>query len=118
MSQKMKKTKILERDVQRAVVDLLKYDRWKIYRTNTMGIWDEKRGKYRRLQGEKGFPDLVTLKYNQPILFLEVKRPGEKLSPAQREFRDLFYKTKQSALWLIIDDVDKMDKALKMLGGN
>lgn len=82
----------LERVIQADILRYLKSRGYFVWRQNQGGIPTGK-GGFRKFNGMKGLPDLCGLLgpagpggfYTQ-ALFIEVKRPGEKLRPEQASF--------------------------------
>ncbi len=75
------------------------------WRQNTQPIFDK--GKFRRMPkyAKKGVPDIILLK-NGSVIFLEVKRPGGKLSESQIEFKEGCEKNKVQ--YCVITDLDEV----------
>jgi hypothetical protein len=92
----------LEKEIQRQIVRYLKLKGWH--------VWETSQG-YRSAPGgtrtTPGLPDLYCLHPVNGAMFIEVKRPGGELRPAQREFIRLHGAA--SAPWVIVafslDDV-------------
>jgi hypothetical protein len=72
------KVKLAENDVERACVDLLRLRGYYVVRLQS-GLFRTPDGRWIRI-GEPGLPDYACLKND---FFLEVKRPGAKLSEVQ-----------------------------------
>jgi len=72
--------KLSENDVERACIDLLRAHGYYVVRLQS-GLFKTPDGRWIRI-GEPGLPDYACIKHD---FFLEVKRPGAKLSPAQIE---------------------------------
>jgi hypothetical protein len=70
--------KLVENDVERACVDLLRLRGYYVVRLQS-GLFRTPDGRWIRI-GEPGLPDYACLKND---FFLEVKRPGAKLSEVQ-----------------------------------
>lgn len=75
------KPKISENDVERACLQVLALRGWKVMRL-PVGLFKTLDGRHQSI-GELGIPDYVALHPNFPGFFLEVKRPGGKLSKVQ-----------------------------------
>ena len=71
----MKKPVIKERDVLRQVRDYLTLRNWFVYRN------------HQSLGSHKGLSDLTAIKGGR-VIWVEIKKPGGKLSDYQRVFRD------------------------------
>lgn len=79
---------MLERDVQRAVMEWLSVKGIFHWRMNNAGIFDAKTGGY-RFHGLKGVSDILGIMPDGSgrILAIEVKRPGGKMTEAQKIFQ-------------------------------
>ena len=75
------KPKISENDVEKACVQVLALRGWKVLRL-PVGLFKTLDGRHVSI-GELGIPDFVALHPDYPGFFLEVKRPGGKLSKVQ-----------------------------------
>jgi hypothetical protein len=74
------KIKLVEDDVERACIDLLRLRGYYVVRLQS-GFFRTPDGRGVRV-GEPGLPDYACMKRD---FFLETKRPGAKLSPAQEK---------------------------------
>jgi len=81
-----------ETDLLKAGKELLEFRGWVAYRTNNVGIYNPKSGGF-FFHGTPGFPDMVALKPNYPILFLEFKTKGGRLTEHQKNFMKLVKET-------------------------
>ena len=73
-----------EADIQRQILDYFAVMRIPALRVNSGRVWA---GSGRRIKfGDQGFPDLLAWPGKGITLAIEVKRPGERLSPAQAEW--------------------------------
>ena len=75
------KPKIAESHVAKACVQVLALRGWKVMRL-PVGLFKTLDGRHQSI-GEPGIPDYVALHPNYIGFFLEVKRPGGKLSKVQ-----------------------------------
>ena len=75
------KPKLSENDVEKACVQVLALRGWKVLRL-PVGLFKTLDGRHQSI-GEPGIPDYVALHSRFPGFFLEVKRPGGKLSKVQ-----------------------------------
>lgn len=75
------KPKIAESHVAKACVQILALRGWKVLRL-PVGLFKTMDGRHTTI-GELGIPDYVALHPDYPGFFLEVKRPGGKLSKVQ-----------------------------------
>ena len=76
------KVRISENDVERAVVDLLRYRGYYVVRLQ-VGTFKTKADRWLHI-GEPGLPDYCALHPVHPGFFVEVKRPGASASEVQR----------------------------------
>jgi len=73
-----------EADIQREILQFLSLSGVPALRVNSGRAWV---GSGRRIKfGDEGFPDLLAWPGRGITLAIEVKRPGERLSPAQAEW--------------------------------
>jgi hypothetical protein len=79
--------KPLERDIQAALADWLRWHGWLVERRNVGMIPVAGKGGAFRKSHERGDADLLCIRAGR-VVKVEVKRPGGKLSPAQRERRE------------------------------
>lgn len=75
---------MLEKDIQKTIIDYLRYSGWFVVKNNTVGIYKQKTGKYIPSQAV-GLADLTILKGGR-VIMLEVKTPKGKQSDGQIEF--------------------------------
>lgn len=96
------KIQLSENDVERAVIDLLRYRGYYVVRLQ-VGTFQTKNNNWLRV-GEPGLPDYCAIHAVHPGFFIEVKRPGKHPSEVQvqkhAELR-LFYRVAVA----VIDDV-------------
>lgn len=118
---------ILEKDVQRAIVDYLKAEKIPVFRMNSGDRFGEHNGKKWRIKGhEPGTPDLLAAPSVtmgdavgcsgfdvRAYLWIEVKRPGGKQSPEQKNFEK--FCSEHDMLYLLADSVEKVIDFLKTL---
>lgn len=84
--------KILEKDVIRNTLDILKLHGFKTWRINNAGIWNPNKKVY-IFHGNKGVPDIFSCN-GKSALWIECKGTGGKLTPEQKEFLDAVQDTK------------------------
>lgn len=73
-----------EAQIQRQILDYFAAMGIPALRVNSGGAWA---GSGRRIKfGDEGFPDVLAWPGKGVTLAIEVKRPGERLSPAQNEW--------------------------------
>lgn len=89
----------LESDVQATIAELASWRRWWPYHT-----FDS-----RRSQG--GFPDLVLVR--ERVVFAEVKRPGEKPRPDQRDVLDKLARAGAEVYVWTLDDLLEIGQVLE-----
>ena len=80
----MKKIKVLEKEIQKAILDWLGYNKIFHYRNATTGIFMSN-GRWKTSQS-KGSPDIIAVIKGRYI-GIEVKAESKKQSPAQKEFQ-------------------------------
>jgi len=91
------KYKITEKDIKKQVKEYLNLDGW---------------FNFHILQGLGSFlgiPDRIAIKGGR-VLFLEIKKPGGKLSPGQIIFRDMILS--HGGEYYMIDDLDRLIEVL------
>lgn len=102
----------LEKEIQLAICDYLALKRLFFWRQNTAptvqkkdtGWFFRKMPKHAR----RGVPDIIVVRKGT-VIFLEVKRPGGKLSPDQEDFRaDCAREGVQYYVVTSLDDVQKI----------
>jgi hypothetical protein len=76
---------MLENDIQRTILDYLSYRGVFHYRNNTSGIYIAKSQSYRPSHS-KGASDIIGCTKEGRFLAIEVKKPGGKATPEQKEF--------------------------------
>ena len=100
--------KELEKSIQLAVCDYLSLKKHFFWRQNTTPVYDAKAGFFRPMPkyALKGVPDIILIQDGGFVVFLEIKRPGGKLSPEQVIFKDRCKEI--SAEYYIITDVTQL----------
>lgn len=85
----MKPKPLLEKVYQLSICRYLEAKKYFFFRNNNTPIYDASRKTFRKMPAYamKGVPDIVVFKKNE-VYFLEVKRPGGKLSEHQIVFKD------------------------------
>jgi hypothetical protein len=104
------KPKLSENDVERACLQVLALRGWKVLRL-PVGLFKTLDGRHQTI-GELGIPDYVALHPNHPGFFLEVKRPGGKLSKVQ----EIKIEQLQQGYRLAVAVVDSVDALAAWLG--
>lgn len=79
------KPKLSESVVQKQIKQYLELVGYTVYRINNTGTWNESQQAH-IFHGSKGVPDLLGMKKGHPLLWIEFKGTGGKLSQAQMEF--------------------------------
>ncbi len=84
-----------EADVKRSVIDALRWRGWLVFtiQQNTFGT--------------KGLPDLMAVSRRGLVVFIEVKRPGGRLRPRQKEVA--LELLQRDCIFLLVDDVRQID---------
>lgn len=98
---------MLEKDIQKTIIDFLRYSGWFVVKNNTVGIYKQKTGKYIPSQAV-GLADLTILKCGR-VIMLEVKTPKGKQSDGQIEF-EKNWKEKGGEYYVVrsVEDVEKI----------
>jgi hypothetical protein len=104
------KPKIAESDVAKACVQILALRGWKVMRL-PVGLFKTLDGRHTSI-GEPGIPDYVALHPDHPGFFLEVKRPGGKLSKVQ----EIKIEQLQQGYRLAVAVIDSVDALASWLG--
>lgn len=78
------KIKQLEKVVQRQCIDWLTANKWMVFRSNNVGVYNAKFKGY-HFAGRKGLPDIIAVKPDYPALFVECKSTTGKLSEEQKD---------------------------------
>lgn len=78
----------LEKDIQFTIIQYFKQCGHVCGKTKTLGVYDPYRRKYRTDKyAFVGFPDLTA--FCPKLVFIEVKRPGNKQTPEQEKFQSM-----------------------------
>jgi len=105
--------KILEKDIQLCICDYFALKKYFFWRQNTIPAVDYKGGKmiFRPMPkySLRGVPDIILIDKGGKIIFIEVKRPGGKLSEAQIEFKKMCDKV--GATYMVAYSLDDIIKA-------
>lgn len=95
---------VLERHVEETICQFLEWDGWHVLKMEEN--YSERK---RKRTGEPGMPDRLALRYNpDQILWLELKRPGEKPRPDQIVWHEA--ERSRGALVLVVSDIDDFMK--------
>ena len=86
----MKPKPPLESVIQAQIMEYLLFKGYFVWRANNAPIFDAKRGAFRKAgkYAPKGLPDIGGVLNDGRAFFIEVKRPGGKVSPDQQAFLD------------------------------
>jgi hypothetical protein len=81
------KVKVLERDIQKVILDWLACEKIFAWRANTGAVAGEYKGKSRFMRfGPKGQSDILGVLPGGRFLAIEVKREGQQATEEQRRF--------------------------------
>jgi hypothetical protein len=101
---------VSETDIVRGCLDLLALRGILAWRNNTTGVYDPRRGVFRRFSGRKGVSDILAVLPGGKFLAIECKMPGKKPSPEQREFFDEV--TAQGGVGIWVTSLDELQHDL------
>ena len=112
---------LLESHVQRTVTELPELDGWRAIRTEH-AIERHPGGGFKRRVGEIGMPDYLYIRYDSfqsfmragSIIWIEFKKPGEKLRPHQLAWH--VAERKRGALVLVVDDINEFQSWYNISG--
>lgn len=98
---------MLEKDIQKTIIDFLRYYGWLVIKNNTVGIYKKSTGKYIPSQAV-GLADLTILKGGR-VIMLEVKTAKGKQSDGQIEFQEN-WKEKGGEYYVVrsVEDVEEI----------
>ena len=99
-----------ESEIQRACLDYLAARKIFAYRSQSIGLWDSKKGVY-RTSGVRGVPDITAILKGGVYCGIEVKSAKGKLSEAQEEFSERIVEA--GAYYLVVHSVDELECDLK-----
>lgn len=78
---------IREKDIQNQILAYLKIKGIFCWNAKTQGTFDPRRGTFRKLSNlKKGVSDILGILPSGRLLAIEVKRPGGRVSPEQKDF--------------------------------
>lgn len=76
-----------EQNIQKSIIDYLKLKKFIVFKHRNVGIYKKDTGSYIALPaGELGISDIIACSPGGRFTAVEVKRPGCKPSPHQRDF--------------------------------
>ena len=81
--------KLLEKDIERSILDYLNTVGCFAFKNPTVGVYDTKRKKFRRPNNPhmiKGVADIIGINPKGKVFFCEVKSAKGRLSPHQKAF--------------------------------
>lgn len=104
--------KLSEKQIENGILNYLGWRRIFAWKNQSVGIYDVAKGVYRKPRSphhKKGVSDIIGIYKNRP-LFIEVKRPGGKVSDEQLLF--LTEAAKNGAIAILATSVDDVAKEL------
>ena len=104
----MKKKSLSEKDIQRQILDLLKYSKIEHARINSGDIYT---GKYKVRLAPAGFPDIIF--FLNGVHAIEVKREGLDIEPEQEKWKKIF--TTHASGYLVATSVESVVEYLARL---
>lgn len=113
----MKKQKVLEKDIQNGICEhldiLMKQNKLMFWRQNTTSIFDPVKKTFRKQSkySLNGVADIIVIVKGK-VIFIEVKRPGGKQSPAQKEFEKLCFEN--NATYFVATSLEEVISNLKL----
>ena len=118
---KLKKIKVSEKEIQKTILDWLKWHKQIFcWRNNSGAMVSEYKGKKRFMRfGAEGSPDIFAVKMVFPcpgngiigvgqIIGIEVKSPTGKMSEAQEKFREEFQKV--GGIYILARSVEDVEQ--------
>ena len=101
---------MLEQDIQKVILDYLRYKKIFCWKVNNAGIYKKKTGAYIPT-GLLGVSDIIGLLPNGLFLAIEVKRPGKEPLDNQKEFLENI--RKNNGVGLVAYSVDDVIEFLE-----
>lgn len=83
--------KILEKDIEKAILELLTFNGFLAWKNSTIGVYDSKMGSFRKPMGKfhlTGVSDIIAIKHGV-VWFIEVKTPKGKMTNNQKIFQEM-----------------------------
>lgn len=102
-----------EKDIQRTIIDWLRYNGIFCWKNNSVGIFNQKTGHYIPM-GMRGISDITAVLKGGRICCIEVKTKKGKISPYQEEFIDNI--EKMGGIAFIARSLDDVINKLKEIG--
>lgn len=100
---------MLEKDIQKPIIDWLRYQGWFVVKNNTVGIYKKSTGKYIPSQAV-GLADLTILKGGR-VIMLEVKTPKGKQSDGQILFQSEW--ELHGGEYYVVRSIDDVERIIK-----
>ena len=108
--------KILEKDIQKAIIEVLELKKWLVVKVNNVGIKKEN-GSFIPPR-QRGISDLIACSPRGRFYAIEVKRPGGKLTEDQDRFlKDVFLHEGGFLVAYSVDDVIKLTERCDSIRG-
>jgi len=115
----MNKLKITENQTTQAIIQYLTLKKWRVWKIYNGSIPARVFGnkiiyKKKKVE-ERGLPDLFCMREGFPMLWLEVKSPGGRVRPEQKDFIERAMKTQNGwahVVWLV-DEVIELNRVLE-----
>ena len=98
-----KKKKPLEKDIQKTIIDYLRWKKFLVVKINNVGIFNQKTKKYIP-PPQKGISDLLVCAPDGRFIAIEIKRPGNKPTPEQEAF--LKQVIEAGGIAMVADNID------------
>jgi Holliday junction resolvase len=99
--------KLLEKDIQKQIVDYLTIKGWYLIRVNSGAQFVESKGKKRMIRlAPAGTPDIIACSPEGRFYGIEVKRPGNKPTQLQKETLQRITATGGVGMW--VTSVDEL----------
>ena len=103
--------KILEKDIQKAILDYLIYRNITAWRTNSgMSFRTYKDKVFVQRMAPKGTSDIIGILNDGRFLAIEVKRPGKKATEEQQKFIDMI--NKKGGLAFVATSIDDVSEKI------
>jgi hypothetical protein len=100
---------MLEKDIQKLIIDYLRYSGWFVIKNNTVGIYKKETGKYIPSQAV-GLADLTILKDGR-VIMIEIKNEKGKQTDGQLEFERNW--TEHGGLYFVVRSLDDVARIIK-----
>ena len=100
---------MLEKDIQKTIIDYLRYNGWFVIKNNTVGIYKKNTDSYIPSQAV-GLADLTIIKDSR-VIMLEVKTPKGKQSDGQIEFEKSW--KEKGGEYYVVRSVEEVEQIIK-----